>query len=124
VELVADDLTDDDAVGATFFGADGSPATVAGGVLAGGVFASNRTATTRVPGRAELRVPAFTNADPLALTLEGMELDLVPDGAGGYDGIIRGGLPQQSAREAAYAGLWQMFLTEPQRHREFLRGVD
>ncbi|HUQ03755.1 MAG TPA: hypothetical protein VM261_14760 [Kofleriaceae bacterium] len=124
LELVADDLTDDATVGATFFGADGADATVAGGVLAGGVFTSNRTATTRAPGRAVLHVPAFTNSDPLALVVEGLELDLAPDGAGGYDAILRGGLRQQPARDAAYAGLRQMFATEPQRHRQFLRGVD
>jgi hypothetical protein len=124
VALVADDLTEDASAGLTFFGAAGEEATVAGGALTAGRFTSNRTATTRVPGRAILHVPVFTNADPLALALEGMEIDLAPDGSGGYDGVIRGGLMQQPARDAAYAGLRQMFLTEPQRHREFQRGVD
>ncbi len=124
VELVADDPTDDDSVGVTYFGADGAAATVAGGVLVSGSFRSNRTATTRVPGQAELHLPVFTNADPLRLTLDGLELDLEPDGRGGYDAILRGGLAQQAARDAAYAGLRQMFATEPQRHQTFLRGVD
>jgi hypothetical protein len=53
-----------------------------------------------------------------------MEVELAPDGAGGYDATVRGGLRQQPARDAAYARLRQMFVTEPQRHRAFLRAVD
>ncbi len=124
VEIVADHLDDDDTVAVRYLGADDDPATLAGGRLVGGGFRSNRTAATRVPGRAVLRLPVFTNASPLALELDGMELDLEPDGRGGYDAVVRGGLRQQHAREVAYAGLLEMFATEPERHVVFARGVD
>ena len=124
VEITADDLTDDPRVAVAYFGADGDPATAAGGALIDGRFLSNRTATTRAPGIARLRLPVFTNSDPLTLPLDGMELELTPDGRGGYDGVVRGGIAQAAARAAAYAGLRQMFATEPDRHQVFLRGVD
>ncbi|MBA3394007.1 MAG: hypothetical protein H0T89_15270 [Deltaproteobacteria bacterium] len=124
VEIQADDLADDDSVAITYRGAEGDDATVAGGRLVGGAFRSNRTATTRAPGRAVIRLPVFTNADPLALQLEGMEVDLDPDGTGGYHAIIRGGIREDVARIAAYAGLVQMFETEPERHLVFQRQVD
>jgi len=124
VELVADDLGDDPTVGVRYLGAGGDPVTVAGGTLVAGRFRSNRAATTRAPGRAVVRLPVFTNADPLALAVDGLEIDLDPDGAGGYDAVVRGGLLQQPAREAAYAGLVQMVATEPERHLVFARGLD
>lgn len=124
VEITADDLTDDPSVAVAYFGADGDPATAAGGALVDGAFRSNRTATTRVPGIARLRLPVFTNSDPVTLPLDGVEIELTPDGAGGYDGVVRGGVAVAAARAAAYAGLRQMFATEPDRHQVFLRGVD
>lgn len=128
VELQADDLADDPTVGVRYLGAETADATaaaiVAGGTLAAGAFRSNRTATTRVPGRALVHLPVFTNADPLPLLLEGLELDLAPDGAGGFDAIVRGGIRQDDARHVAYAGLAQMFATEPARHLVFQRQVD
>lgn len=111
-------------MGARYLGADGDEAGVAGGTLVGGVFRSNRTATTRVPGAATLRLPIYTNADPLTVELVGMELDLDPDGRGGFDAVVRGGLRVEPARALAYAGLLQMFETEPERHIVFARGVD
>ena len=124
VELVADDAADDPTVALRYLGADGDAATLVGGALVGGRFRSNRTATTRHPGAAVLRLPVFTNADPVALPTVGLEVDLVPDGRGGFDGLVRGGVRQADARAAAYAGLRQMFATEPDRHQAFLRGVD
>jgi len=90
VELQADDPQDDDSVAAWYVGADGDPATAVGGVLRDGAFVGNRTRTTRVPGRARLRLPIFVDADPIAIDLYGMELDLTPDGHGGL-GTLRCG---------------------------------
>lgn len=115
----------DDRAGVTYFGADGEAASVAGGTFdAGGAFRSNRTFETRVPGRAIARIPAFTNSDPLALEIEGLEIDLDPDGSGGYTGVIRGGIREEVAREVSYLGLLQMFQTEPTRHLVFSRQID
>ncbi len=124
VEIQADDIAADDRVGVTYYGAEGEAATVAGGTIVGGAFRSNRAATTRIPGRALVHLPVYTNADPLVLQLEGVELDLDPDGTGGFDGIVRGGIRQDEARMVAYAGLRQMFADEPERHLIFERGVD
>ncbi len=124
VTLQADDLTADDAAGAVYLGAEGEPAVIAGGRLTAGAFVSNRTRETRVPGAARVHLPVYVNADPIVLELEGMELELAPDGNGGYDGIVRGGVREESAREAAYVGLVQMMETEPERHLVFERGLD
>jgi hypothetical protein len=123
VSIQADDLANDDSVGVAYIGADGSPATVAGGRFIDGAFMSNRTRETRAPGRALVRLPIYVNADPLALEIEGMEIELHPDGDG-YTGIVRGGLDEDAARQAAFLGLVQMFETEPERHLVFGRGID
>ena len=124
VTIEADDLVDDPSVGVTFFGAEGDAATVAGGRFTAGAFISNRTHSTRAPGQARVHLPVYINADPIVLDLEGLEIELAPDGAGGYDAIVRGGFRHAVAREAAYLGLIQMFETEPDRHLVFGRGVD
>ena len=124
VEIQADDLTDDATVGVRFVGAEGAVADVVGGRLVAGTFRSNRTRETTHPGLSTVYLPIFTNADPLSLALGGIELDLTPDGSGGYDAIVRGGIPEGSARAAAYGGFIQMAETEPDRHLVFGRGID
>jgi len=124
VELRADDLASDPRVGATYRGADGDDATACGGALVAGAFSSNRARDTQAPGAAIVRLPLFTNADPLVLPVDGLELDLAPDGRGGFDGLVRGGIRLEAARAAAYAGLLQMIADEPQRHVVFARSID
>ena len=124
VELQADDLTSDGTVGARYLGTDGADATTAGGTLVRGVFASNRTRTTHVPGAAQLSLPVFADADPLVLPLVGLELDLTPDGADGFDAVVRGGIPIEDARRVAYAGVMQMMRTRPTSHLVFARILD
>lgn len=124
VEIQADDDADDDSAGLLYVGAEGGTATVAGGRFVAGSFRSNRTSHTRHPGRASIRLPVFTNADPLVVELDGMEVDLEPDGIGGYRGIVRGGVRESHARDVAYAGVIQMIETEPERHLVFARQFD
>ncbi len=123
-ERQADDPRTDDATGVRYLGAEGVAAVVFGGRLRDGAFTSNRTRETSHPGRATVRLPVFVNADPVELVVDGAELELAPDGDGGFDGVLRGGIAERQAREAAHAGLVEMFETEPQRHLVFLRGVD
>ncbi len=123
VIIQADDLDTDDSVGVTYLGADGAAAVVAGGRIANGAFMSNRTRETQVPGEALVRLPIYINADPLELSLAGMEIELSPDGDG-FTGIVRGGLDEDGARQAAFLGLVQMAETEPERHLVFMRGID
>jgi hypothetical protein len=124
VVIRADDLAADPTVSVTYYGADGAAATAVGGRIEGGVFRSNRTRYTRIPGMATLYLPVFVDADPSVVTLIGMELDLVPDGAGGYDGIVRGGLRPADALAATHTGLAQLIAAEPQGHRTMLDMLD
>ena len=129
VEIHADDLSTDDRAGVYYLGTGGSFITDAetvavGGRFAGGVFTPNRTRDARHPGSGIVRLPVFTNADPVSIPIVGLEIDLVPDGAGGYDATIRGAIRERVAREAALVGLLDMFRTEPARHLVFQRGVD
>jgi hypothetical protein len=114
IELQATDLQDAARAGATYFGADGDAATTMGGTIVAGVFASNRTRTTHVPGKATLVLPVFADADPTIVELDAMELDLEPDGSGGYDALVRGGIP--NALAALVPGLIQMIANDPADH--------
>jgi hypothetical protein len=124
LEIQADDLENDPTVGVTFFGADGDAATVMGGAIENGAFVSNRTRTTKVPGAAIARLPVFEDADPVALPLAWVEIDLGTDGAGGYDAVLRGGLPAAEASMVAYEGVLEMMNTNPQGHTVFQRVLD
>jgi hypothetical protein len=124
VLVEADSLGSDDSVGVRYFGADGDPATVAGGRIHNGTFVSNRTRETHVPGAAKVRLPIFADADPVAMSLEGVEIDFMSDGAGGLEAIVRGGIPIEEARSAAYAGIAQMMTTNPTAHLPFARVLD
>ncbi len=124
VELQANDLDDDSSVGARYLGDDALGADQLGGRLVNGAFASNRTRTVKIQGSSQVLLPVFADADPLIVPLLGLELDLTPDGAGGYDGIVRGGIPIAQARMLAYAGVLQMMRTRPTSHLVFARILD
>ena len=124
VEIVADDLMSDDAVGVTYFGGEGESAIVAGGRIENGVFRSNRTRESAVPGAAVMYLPVFVDADPVVIELVGMQLDLAPDGAGGYDAVIHGAFPEDEAKAAAFEGLLELTLANPGGHRVLRKLVD
>lgn len=116
VEIQADDLAGDASVGVWYFGAAGAPATPVGGSMENGVIVSNRTRSTEVWGAAVLRLPVFANADPSAVELIGMQMELTPDGIGGYDGFVQGAVRQPVAMKASYDGVIQMLAAKPQSH--------
>jgi hypothetical protein len=124
VELQADSLADDPTVSATLYGAAGDPATATGGTLIDGTFRSNRTRTTAVPGGARLRLPIFRDADPTQIDVVGMELDLTPDGHGGFDGRVRGGFLADEVFARAFPGIVQMIEADPTAHRVFTSLID
>ena len=124
LELQADDLDDDDHVGARYLGRAASMTSQLGGRLVNGELLTNRTATTKALGDAEVLLPVFADADPLVVPLVGVELDLEGDGAGGFDGIVHGGIPIDRAKAIAYAGVLQMMRTNPSSHLVFARILD
>jgi hypothetical protein len=121
VEIQAESLGSAARVGVTFYGYTGAAATVAGGAIVDGVFTSNRTRTTHVPGAATLVLPVFADAAPITVELHGMEIDLTPDGSGGYDAAIRGGIPEADAMMSAATGMIQMMFDDPADHEELVR---
>ncbi|MBA3460492.1 MAG: hypothetical protein H0T46_11055 [Deltaproteobacteria bacterium] len=107
-----------------FYGAEGDEAVAVGGRIADGKFTSNRTRSTWVPGTARLRLPVFVDSDPVEIELHGVQIDLTPDGKGGYDGVINGGVREADALRIAYDGIMEMLYANPQDHRTFWYIVD
>lgn len=124
VEIVADNFSDDPVVSVLYRGADGEAAVAVGGSITDGKFTSNRTAWTEVPGSATLHVPAFADADPAVIEMTGMEIDLVSDLHGGFEGWVRGVVDSDKAKHVAYLGAVQMLAARPGAHMLFLRIFD
>ncbi|HEY4182036.1 MAG TPA: hypothetical protein VGM90_34575 [Kofleriaceae bacterium] len=124
VEIVADDLSTDDAASVIYIGADGAPATLVGGTFINGSFRSNRTRKTDAPGAAELHLPVYQDADPSILPLAGVEIDLAPDGAGGFDAIIRGGVTGTTVLDEVARGMSEMVASSPYGHTGMLEIFD
>lgn len=124
IEIRADDLARDPSVGVWYHGEDGDPAVPVGGTLVNGTFVSNRTRSTLVPGTAMLRLPVFADADPARVELVAMQIELTPDGIGGYDGFVQGGVRHEDAMKAAFDGVIQMLEARPQSHVELWSVVD
>jgi hypothetical protein len=120
VIITADDLVDDPTVSVLYLGADGDPSTAVGGLLRDGAFVSNRTATTIVPGAAVVRLPVFADAEPSVLPVDHLEMELRPDGVGGFDAYLRGSVSPDQAVAVAYKGLSQLVAANPGGHRTIL----
>lgn len=124
VELQTDNLDDDDSVAVWYVGADGAPARSVGGRLVDGAFRPNRTATTDHPGEALARLPALLDADPSDVTLHGVEIELQPDGSGGYTAAVHGAITVADATRAVQRGLAQMIAANPASHLTLARYFD
>jgi hypothetical protein len=124
VEIQADDLASDDSVGVRYIANDGDAGTLLGGRITSGAFIAERRRDTEAGCCTSTALPVFVNADPVLLPIDDMRFELSPDGTGGYEGTLRGGVDERKAREAAHVGIVQMFETEPERHLVFFRGVD
>lgn len=124
LEIQADSLESDSSVGVRFGAPDEELGELLGGSITAGVFTTGFR-PDRQPGCcSDVMLPVFVNADPIHVPIDEVRLELVPGDAGGYEGVMRGGIPETAARDAAYQGLLQMFETEPERHLVFARGVD
>lgn len=88
VELVSEDaaLREDDTVGVRWIG--GSEGDQLGARLHGGNLATNPV--TSAPTHATVRLPLFADADASTLALDHYQLELAPDGAGGFVGQLNG----------------------------------
>lgn len=121
VEIQTDDLISGTRVGVTYRGSDGAAATVMGGKLVDGALQSNRSRTTTHPGMATIVLPLLNDADPIAVELDVMEIDLAPDGNGGYDALVRGGI--KDAITAAATDIAQMIASRPYDHFTFTQMI-
>lgn len=120
--IVADDLTDDPTVSVSYFGQPTTTQTPVGGRFVDGRFISNRTATTMVPGLAVVWLPVFADADASMLPIVGLEMELTPDGAGGFDVYLHGGVPAIDALDEAARGLESLIAARPSSHH-FMRSL-
>ncbi|TMQ23474.1 MAG: hypothetical protein E6J90_10500 [Deltaproteobacteria bacterium] len=116
IEIVADDLAADDTAGVYYHGVAGDQPIPVGGRLTAGGFAPNRTRDTRVPGEATLRLPIFADADPIVVRAVGLEIELTPDGTGGFDGLVCGGMRPEDLSEPEFVAVTQMITADPQDH--------
>ena len=69
-------------------------------------------------------LPVFANADPTTVELDAMELDLSPDGSGGYNALVRGEIPPANALAALAPGVIQMIANDPADHVELSHDLD
>jgi hypothetical protein len=123
-EITADDLANDDTVSVLYRGNDLSGGVAVGGRIENGAFRSNRSATTLVPGHAFARLPVFADADPSEIAIDDMEIDLAPDGHGGFDAIVRGSVDPEAAVHEAYRNSMQMLAADPDGHFYFMALLD
>ncbi len=124
VDIQAEDLMTDGRAGVWYRGVATDDATTLGGTLVDGAFVSNRTRDTAHAGRATVRLPILVDIDPIELELIGMELDLTPDGHGGFDGRVRGAVREAEVMETARIGLEAMLVAKPQDHRVLWSALD
>lgn len=117
VELQADDLSNDESVAIWYVGASDDSATAVGGRMRAGALTSNRLRASEHLGVARLHLPIFLDADPIEIDLHGLEIELAPDGRGGFDGLVRGGIPHAQLEDAVSAGVLQMFVANPGEHK-------
>lgn len=124
VLVQADDPLTDYSVAVTYLGTEGAPATVVGGKLVDGVFHPNRLAHTDVPGAALLRIPAFADIDPIDVAAAALDIELVPDDHGGYNGLVHAGIRIDALLPIAADAMKRMVDFDPQRHLDFFNDAN
>src|SRR5439155_9473802 len=58
--------------------------------------------------------------DPSMIDVSNLEVDLTPDGNGGYDGLLRGTVDAKATIKEAYRGAVQMLAADPNGHLTFV----
>lgn len=116
VVIVADDLANDPTVGVSYLGVEGAVVHELGGTLVDGTFVSNRTRLSNHGGTANVTLPVFQDADPSTVNVIAAQMELVPDGSGGFDGILQGAVEHGEVLEATSAGVLQQLENAPRDH--------
>jgi len=124
VELQAPDLTNAATAGARYVGSDGADAVVMSGSIVDGKLASTPTRMSNTPGMAIVHLPVFADADPSIVELDAMEIELTPDGSGGYDALVHGGVREDDAFAAVCDGISQMIYDDPDDHYAFASQIN
>lgn len=120
VTIAANDLDHDDHVGVTFAGAPETTDSIpAGGRIVDGTFVSNHARDATQAAQGTLVLPAMIDADPLEIPYRDGELELVPDGTGGYTGQLHATLSPDRVRMVVAAGLIEMGMSNPRDHQAF-----
>jgi hypothetical protein len=113
VSIQADDLGNDDRVGVRYLGGGlDAPSVLGVGFLDNGAFTPLRDE----PGAGVVKLPVFLDADVATLQVNAMRVSLTPDGAGGFDALICGAIPEQEAMADAARALIQMIENNPADH--------
>lgn len=123
VEITAANLETADAA-IRYLGRDGAAAVPVAGRFVNGELHSNRSVSTSYPGSGTLVLPVILDADASELPAERLEMDLTPSARGGYDLVIRGGIPRSAVLAEAKARIFQMIAANPQDHRLFSAILD
>jgi hypothetical protein len=119
IEINAHDLINDDHVGVSYIGRPGYETTPATGAFVESAFVSERSRATSHPAHGAMVLPIFADADPIEFPIQHAEIDLQPDGAGGYTGQLRGVVDPAAALVRAVASTYQMLRSNPQDHVAF-----
>jgi hypothetical protein len=124
IEIQADDLQNDERVGIWVYGYGDTDVRPVGGALVDGAFIPNwvRDTAPENTGSATLPLPIIADADTSRMDVPYMQISLVPDGNGGYDAQIHGGI--RNAFAAARSAILQQLREQPEHHRWMWTLVD
>jgi len=104
----------------SYFGFDGADAIAMTGKNDKGVITTGRVK----PGMAMVVLPIFSDADPTTAELDSVDVQLVPDGAGGYDVTVHGAFDPDAVWVLVQSGLQQMLYADPDAHYPLADLVD
>jgi hypothetical protein len=104
----------------SYFGFDGADAIAMPAKNDAGVITTGRAK----PGMAMVVLPIFSDADPTSAQLDSVDVQLVPDGVGGYDVAVHGAFDPDAVWVLVQMGLQQMLFADPDAHYPLADLVD
>lgn len=125
VDIQADDLSDTSVARVWYYGLPGSEASAVGATISGGELTSNDPQTTKLDGKAIVRLPVFRGADPIQVELDALEIDMLPDDRGdGFEAVVRGAFPADQILAAFSAAAAQAIAANPPLFFDDVRFMD